>query len=277
MWLTSPWRDHRAPGSRRRRDRGAAVSRGAASERGSCAPLGRRRPQRWRGVTLGGPLRRTSPRTATALASSSNSPSPGRRRTRSSSRAAGRTLGWSSATPPPPETPISVLSATSADRRAGRQVVARTDAPRDIFTFRPSTAPSTSSSMTISNASLLGCAYTPDGKLCGPPCQSPRQQTVGRLRPDGLFGAPVGRVDRRVPKESEHRGEFDCNRVVMRLSDWKRPYMATRRSSRPRPAARRRLPLGSRCRPARSGQPRQVSGTARPRGSGKMKRDPVAT
>ena len=27
--------------------------------------------------------------------------------------------------------------------------------------------------------------------------------------PDGLFGTPVGRVDRRVPKESEHRGEFD--------------------------------------------------------------------
>ena len=27
--------------------------------------------------------------------------------------------------------------------------------------------------------------------------------------PDGLFGAPVGRVDRRVPKESEHRGEFE--------------------------------------------------------------------
>ena len=27
--------------------------------------------------------------------------------------------------------------------------------------------------------------------------------------PDGLFGAPIGGVDRRVPKESEHRGEFD--------------------------------------------------------------------
>ena len=27
--------------------------------------------------------------------------------------------------------------------------------------------------------------------------------------PDGLFGAPVGRVDRRVPEKSQHRGEFD--------------------------------------------------------------------
>ena len=27
--------------------------------------------------------------------------------------------------------------------------------------------------------------------------------------PDGLLGAPIGGVDRRVPKESEHRGEFD--------------------------------------------------------------------